>query len=36
MGYFPDLDWIKETKQCLSEKINGRLIGKSENIKNLV
>ncbi len=34
MGYFPDIDWIKNTKQYLSEEINGRLIGNSENIQD--
>lgn len=32
MGYFPDLDWIKVTKQYLSEEINGRLIGNTAKL----
>ncbi len=36
MGYFPNLDWIKDTKKYIAEEINYRLIGKREGIKDLV
>ncbi len=33
MGYIPDLQWLKETKLIIAEKINKELISRSSYIK---